>query len=509
VSGTSGEAAAVPDVAVVVPSVGREALALLLADLAAQDGPASAEVVVVDDRPRPAGPLPGLAALPDVRVVHSCGRGPAAARNAGWRATGARWVAFLDDDVRVGPGWTTDLAADLAAAGPDVGGVQGRLSVPLPADRAPTDVERGTANLATARWITADMAYRRDALVRVHGFDERFPRAYREDSDLAVRVRRAGWGLAVGRRQAVHPVKAGDWRTSLRAQRGNADDALMRRLHGPAWRELAAAGRGRRGRHALTVGSAALAAGAGAVAGVRAATRRGRGGPARAVAVGALLGWAGLTADFAAERIRRGPAAPAEIAAMAVTSAVIPPLALAHWAVAAWRHRRSGAWPDVAAVLFDRDGTLVHDVPYNGDPALVRPVAGARRTLRRLRLRRIRTAVVTNQSGVARGLLIPEEVAAVNATVDALLGPFDSWQVCPHADEDGCPCRKPQPGLVLAAATRLGLSPERCVVIGDTGGDVLAALRAGARAVLVPTAVTRPEEIAAAPVVDLALVGAV
>jgi histidinol-phosphate phosphatase family protein len=154
-----------------------------------------------------------------------------------------------------------------------------------------------------------------------------------------------------------------------------------------------------------------------------------------------------------------------------------------------------------AAVLFDRDGTLVHDVPYNGDPLLVRPVDGAVEAVAAVRRAGLRTAVVTNQSGVGRGLLVPEEVAAVNAMVDALLGPFDSWQVCPHVDEDRCECRKPRPAMILGAARRLGVFPGSCVVIGDTGGDVDAARNAGARAVLVPTPVTRIDEVGAAPAV--------
>lgn len=152
----------------------------------------------------------------------------------------------------------------------------------------------------------------------------------------------------------------------------------------------------------------------------------------------------------------------------------------------------------LAAVLFDRDGTLIHDVPYNGDPALVRPVAGAAAALARVRAARLRTAVVTNQSGIARGLLTRVQVDAVNARVDALLGPFDSWQVCPHGPADGCDCRKPAPGMVLAAAADLGVDPAACAVIGDIGADVAAAAAAGARGVLVPTAVTRAAEVAAA-----------
>jgi HAD superfamily hydrolase (TIGR01662 family) len=83
--------------------------------------------------------------------------------------------------------------------------------------------------------------------------------------------------------------------------------------------------------------------------------------------------------------------------------------------------------------------------------------------------------------------------------VDELLGPLGPWLYCPHAPEDGCDCRKPAPGLVREAARWLGVAPERCVVIGDIGADVEAARAAGARAVLVPTPRTRPEEVAAAP----------
>jgi len=159
-----------------------------------------------------------------------------------------------------------------------------------------------------------------------------------------------------------------------------------------------------------------------------------------------------------------------------------------------------------AAVLFDRDGTLVVDVPYNGDPERVEPVPGARAALDRLRAAGLPVAMVTNQSGVARGVLTSEQVLAVNARLEELLGPFDAVLVCEHGPDEGCPCRKPQPGLVLEAARRLGVDPSRCVLVGDIGSDVAAARAAGARPVLVPTTVTRPEEVDDAPEVadDLA-----
>ena len=123
---------------------------------------------------------------------------------------------------------------------------------------------------------------------------------------------------------------------------------------------------------------------------------------------------------------------------------------------------------------------------------------GAAAALARLRAAGVPTAVISNQSGIARGLLSERQVRAVNARVEELLGPLGPWAVCPHGPDDGCECRKPAPGLILRAARELGVDPARCVVIGDIGADVDAARAAGARGILVPTPVTRAEEVAAA-----------
>ncbi|MEV5953407.1 HAD-IIIA family hydrolase [Streptomyces sp. NPDC051987] len=163
--------------------------------------------------------------------------------------------------------------------------------------------------------------------------------------------------------------------------------------------------------------------------------------------------------------------------------------------------RPSGAPPRaVTAVLFDRDGTLIADVPYNGDPERVRLLPGARQAVDLLRGAGVATGVVSNQSGIGRGLLTHADVRRVNARADALLGGVDVWLYCPHPPEAGCDCRKPRPGLVLRAARRLGSAPGACVVIGDIAADLGAARAAGARGVLVPNAATRPEEVARAPV---------
>ena len=162
-----------------------------------------------------------------------------------------------------------------------------------------------------------------------------------------------------------------------------------------------------------------------------------------------------------------------------------------------------------AAILFDRDGTLIVDVPYNRDPGRVVPMPGAADALHRARAAGVRTGVVSNQSGIARGLLDEEDVQRVNERVAELLGPFDVWRFCPHGPEDGCACRKPRPGMILDAAAALGLPPARVAVVGDIGADVAAAAAAGALAVLVPTAATRHEEVESAPVLAADLAAAV
>ena len=179
-------------ISVVVPTIGRPSLDALLDALAGAPGPRPAALILVDDRPAGEPLRPDRPGLPPVRVVRTGGGGPARARNLGWRTARTGWIAFLDDDVVVDPDWFEALDRDLAGLAPDVAGSQGRVRVPLPEDRRPTDWERGTAGLATSSWITADLAYRRAALAAVGGFDERFPRAFREDSDLALRVMGTG-----------------------------------------------------------------------------------------------------------------------------------------------------------------------------------------------------------------------------------------------------------------------------------------------------------------------------
>ncbi|HKV18038.1 MAG TPA: HAD-IIIA family hydrolase [Mycobacterium sp.] len=469
------------DFAIIIPTVGRDSLQRLLAELDSSAGPQPTAVVLVDDRAEPSPPLEVSTRLP-VTVLTSGGRGPAAARNVGWRSTRTRWICFLDDDVVPQPNWLKAVAADLAEA-ERLGAVgsQAVIEVPAVAGRRATDDERRTQRLGGAQWITADMAFERRALVAVGGFDERFPRAYREDSDIALRITRRGNVITEGRRRSTHPVAPSTWFSSVRAQVGNRDNALMRRKHGPTWRTKVGEGRGRLPAHAVTT-AAGLCATVLVLAGRRRAAGR----------AGGL--WAAMTAEFALRRILAGPRTLAEVGRMLVTSVLIPPAAVFHRLCGQWQFRSARRDPPLA-VLFDRDDTIIEDRHYLNDPDGVTPVPGASDALRRLRSQGLLLGVVSNQSGVAKGLITRDQLSAVNTRVDEVLGPFDAWQVCVHDDGDGCGCRKPAPGMVMAAADALGVDATRCVVIGDTGGDVNAALAAGADAVLVPTERTLRQEI--------------
>ena len=305
---------------IVIPTIGRPSLAPLLDSLAAQVDTLPGQIVLVDDRRQVRSSLPGIddALASRIRVVRGAAAGPAAARNAGWRSSHAAWVAFLDDDVEPTARWGAALRDDLASLPDDVVGSQGRIRVPHPPDRAPTDWERNVAGLENARWTTADMAYRRSALERVGGFDERFPRAYREDADIGLRLAGAGYRIVMGRREAVHRVRPADAWISVRLQAGNADDPVMRRLHGPGWRDAAGVSRGRRPLH-VSIVALCITAIVTALLGQR------------RVALAAAAGWFAGMAELAISRIAPGPRTAREVMTMIATSVALPWAATYHF----------------------------------------------------------------------------------------------------------------------------------------------------------------------------------
>lgn len=150
----------------------------------------------------------------------------------------------------------------------------------------------------------------------------------------------------------------------------------------------------------------------------------------------------------------------------------------------------------VPAVFLDKDGTLIEDVPYNVDPDRMRLMPGAAEALARLDEAGYALVVVSNQSGVARGLFSEQALEPVHARLEELFrgagARLDGFYFCPHLPEGkdpryavACDCRKPGPGLLLRAAEELGLDLAASWMLGDILDDVEAGNRAGCRSVLV------------------------
>ena len=145
--------------------------------------------------------------------------------------------------------------------------------------------------------------------------------------------------------------------------------------------------------------------------------------------------------------------------------------------------------PGRAAVFLDRDGVLVRAHVVDGVPHAIRAVAelelepGAEEACRSLAAAGLPLVVVTNQPEIARGTLTRSAVDRIHARLRELL-PLDEILVCPHDDADGCACRKPLPGMLLQAASRLGLDLEASTMVGDRWRDVGAGRAAGCATVL-------------------------
>lgn len=310
-----------PLVSVVIATYRRpDLLERCLAALCAQRIDASAyEIVVADDgcERRIADLVAALAA----RHCHVALRytavprtqGPAGARNAGARMARGEILAFTDDDTIPAPDWVRNGYLALAAM-PAWCAAAGRVVVPTPS--RPTDHERDTAGLACAEFVTANCFVRRSAFERVGGFDERFTRAWREDSDLQFRLEaQAG---EVGRADAAvveHPVRPARWGTSASAQAKVFFDALLYKKHPRLYR--ARIRRVPPWRYYVIVAAAIVA--------LLAAL-----GQAWQMAAGAALAWLAMTVEFCVLRLRGASWRPQHILEMAATSVVIPPLSL-YW----------------------------------------------------------------------------------------------------------------------------------------------------------------------------------
>lgn len=140
-------------------------------------------------------------------------------------------------------------------------------------------------------------------------------------------------------------------------------------------------------------------------------------------------------------------------------------------------------------LFLDRDGTLMVDTGYVRDPADVTLLAGVAEGLRAAKEMGFELVVVSNQSGVGRGIITMEQLEAVQRRFEELLGEqgvaLDHVELCLHRPDEGCACRKPLPGMLVSAARLRGIDLRRSVMVGDRPTDVAAGRAAGCATILV------------------------
>jgi D-glycero-D-manno-heptose 1,7-bisphosphate phosphatase len=147
-------------------------------------------------------------------------------------------------------------------------------------------------------------------------------------------------------------------------------------------------------------------------------------------------------------------------------------------------------------VILDRDGTMVIDRGYLGDPAGLEFEPGAGDALRLLHECGFRLVVITNQSGVGRGFFPLDRLISMNAHLAAMVdeagAKLSGIYFCPHTPDAGCACRKPALGLLNLAAAELKFDPKSAIVVGDKESDIEFGRRAGATTVLLARDVPAP-----------------
>ena len=296
-----------------VPLLGRCVDALLGQTLL----PCEYEIIIVDDAPgyhtrQLAAMWSARAAERGLRLryVPNHGvRGPAAARNLGWRLARGAIVAFTDDDAIALPSW---LAEGLAVITDRTDAVCGRIEIPVP--ERPTDYQRDASRLEESEFVVANCFVRKSVLAALGGFDERFRRPWREDSDLYFRLLDRGASIVrAPRAMVIHPVRPAPWGISLLQPRKIAFDALLYKKHQRRYREKIRATP--RWDYYATVAALALAF-AGLLGGQ----------PTLAAAAGAA--WIAMTSALCARRLRGTSRSASHVAEMVFTSALIPPLAV-------------------------------------------------------------------------------------------------------------------------------------------------------------------------------------
>jgi D-glycero-D-manno-heptose 1,7-bisphosphate phosphatase len=141
------------------------------------------------------------------------------------------------------------------------------------------------------------------------------------------------------------------------------------------------------------------------------------------------------------------------------------------------------------AIFIDKDGTLVHDVPFNVDPELIEVEKYAFESLHTLQQHGFEVIVISNQPGVALGYFNEEKLKIVEEKIKKILSEkhiaLNGFYYCPHSEKEDCDCRKPKPGLLLKAAHDLQIDLSKSWMIGDILNDVEAGRRSGCNTILI------------------------
>jgi GT2 family glycosyltransferase len=234
-----------PKISVVIPTYRRPQLLYncLQALLQQHIRPYEYEIIVVSDGPdeltRKQVDKFNDAGLVNIRFLPlDMKRGPAAARNHGWKNAVADLVAFTDDDCIPGNDWLYALIEEYYQThnSPDYIAFTGKIRVPL--NEAPTDFELNTSHLETAEFVTANCACSKKALVKTGGFDERFEMAWREDSDLEFKMIEHDIPIVkVAEALVLHPARSAKWGVSMQEQKKAMFDALLYKKYPELFRQ--------------------------------------------------------------------------------------------------------------------------------------------------------------------------------------------------------------------------------------------------------------------------------
>lgn len=309
-----------PDVSIVIPTYKRPALLVrCLHALAHQQFPKNRyEIIVVTDGPddmtRTMIAQQGIVS-PNIQVYAlPYKKGPAAARNLGWKMARGRLILFTDDDCIPHNYWISTYVNAYEQQGAEVAVFTGQVLVPCP--QKPTDYEKNIAWLEKADFVTANCACSKPALKKVHGFDETFTMAWREDSDLHFSFIAQNIPIRFIQQAVVtHPVRKACWGISLKEQKKSMFNALLYKKYPelyrqkirkrPLWNYYAIAGL-----FIMAVFAAVL--------------------QLKLLMLFALSGWLALIAQFTIKRLSGTTHDAVHIAEMIITSALIPFLSI-YW----------------------------------------------------------------------------------------------------------------------------------------------------------------------------------